>query len=168
MSAACKQTLDAVTACLNRGVGFRVACRPAKAPALGAPWAFKSSCGRGEARSALKSARRLENHRVAEEKPGLLKKVLDGLTSLHLRASALDCSDIASPNLRCLAIMLDDRLRRLQGANSSILRSQTERSLRPLTGDRVLWERMQWATVPSCGVCATAYSTQQRRISGST
>ena len=62
-------------------------------------------------------------HTVAEEKPGLLNKVLEGLTSLHLRVDALHCSDITSPNLRCLTVILNDRRddRRLQGAGSSIL-----------------------------------------------
>ena len=75
------------------------------------------------------------SHSVAEERPGLLNRVLEGLTSLHLRAFALRCSDVASPDLRCLTLILSrdgDELGRLQGAHSSILTGQFQRSLMPL------------------------------------
>ena len=64
------------------------------------------------------------DHSVAEEKPGLLNKVLEGLFSLHLRAAAMRCSDIASPNLRCLTVIMRDRdeLGRLPGAVTSMQR----------------------------------------------
>ena len=59
---------------------------------------------------------------VGEEKPGLLNKILKGLTSLHMRASSLRCSDIASPNLRCLSVIKLSKFDRgsLPGADSSM------------------------------------------------
>ena len=75
------------------------------------------------------------SHSVAEERPGLLNKVLGGLTGLHLRVGSMDCSDIASPNLRCLTVIMHDRYqlgRRLQGAETSIPRGQVMCSLSPL------------------------------------
>ena len=59
------------------------------------------------------------DHIVAEEKPGLLNKVLEGLTSLHLRALSMQCSDIASPNLCYLTVIKLDS-GRLPGANPFI------------------------------------------------
>ena len=56
---------------------------------------------------------------VGEEKPGLLNKMFEGLTSLHLRATSMPCSDIASPNLRCLTVIMRG-LNDLPGAGSSI------------------------------------------------
>ena len=75
---------------------------------------------------------------MAEEKPGLLNKVLEGLTSLYLSASAMRCSDIASPNLRCLTAIINGGHEpgSLQGEDNSIPRSQTKRSLRPVTRER--------------------------------
>ena len=45
-------------------------------------------------------------HSVTEQKPGLLNKVLEGVTSLLMRARSMECSDIVSPNLRCLTVII--------------------------------------------------------------
>ena len=61
--------------------------------------------------AGLQKLRHLEvhgskRHSLAEQKPGLLNKVLEGVTRLLMRARSVDCSDIASPNLRCLTVII--------------------------------------------------------------
>ena len=68
--------------------------------------------------AGLQKLQALEVHgyfNVEEENPGLLNKVLEGLTSLHLRVFDMRCSDIASPNLRCLTVIMRETLMNYRG-----------------------------------------------------
>ena len=96
----------------------------------------------------------------------MLNKVLEGLTSLHLRALSMQCSVIASPNLCCLTVIKLDS-GRLPGANPSSVH-QVKRSLTALDMTEGLCDCMQWALVPSCRACTTALGAPRRRILSST
>ena len=105
---------------------------------------------------------------MGEEKPGLLNSILEGLTSLHLRGWSMLCSDIASPNLRCLTVIILDRSEHglLPGMDGSMHGAQQRQQADPIDLRGALCGCMQWAIVPSSRRCMTMHGTQQRRISG--
>ena len=43
---------------------------------------------------------------LGEKSQGVLNKMLEGVTSLHLRGSEMHCSDVASPTLHCLTAIV--------------------------------------------------------------
>lgn len=42
---------------------------------------------------------------VGEERPGVLNRLLAGITALHLRGQTMACADVESPALRALTVI---------------------------------------------------------------
>ena len=84
----------------------------------------------------LQSLEMLHASCLGEEKPGLLRRLLEGISSLHLRLEGrgpMRCGDIASPNLRCLTVLKHHISKHggLPGANIPTNVPQVKHSLEP-------------------------------------
>ncbi len=103
---------------------MRSACKQAHAINITGIFANTKAHGVGAGLQKLQTLEVHGNSQVGEDTPGLLNKVLEGLTSLHLRAWNMDCSDVASPTLRCLTVISFDNPGCLLGADSVMQRSR--------------------------------------------